>query len=458
MRKNLLFSTILSLFFLQATSQLPNCPQQPGQIPNFSGTPAQVNPANLSQAITNDGNYTVGEVFRYTNAVTVPVNINAFVYIEAIQNSVIRNFDNNASGVVQRFQPTIQPNPANLTAATQEGWVQFRIEFRYNGGASNGQLVNLASGLQFRHYDIDGHTNGATGFFKETGWTTGQNGAYLIAPTDLTSGGEITDAGPPANTTWKKILGQAAEHDGASSDPNVVYTSQFGTVNTVRFRMGYLFVKGDGGNIANQVAREYAAEFGCFDLSNAIPLPVKLESFSGAYKNDKVTLNWSTSAETNFSRFEVERSFSGTDYNVAGMVLSYGTPASTAQYEFPDNVAAVNSNLLYYRLKMIDNDGRFYYSPVVIIRKENIQQAGISVFPNPVVENVVQLKISSSSRNTISIRIIDLNGKILSEQVRPVIDGNNSLAVDLPLLKSGVYTMQVITREKTMNAKFAVLK
>ena len=92
------------------------------------------------------------------------------------------------------------------------------------------------------------------------------------------------------------------------------------------------------------------------------------------------------------------------------------------------------------------------------MRKENIQQAGISVFPNPVVENVVQLKISSSSRNTISIRIIDLNGKILSEQVRPVIDGNNSLAVDLPLLKSGVYTMQVITREKTMNAKFAVLK
>src|SRR5437762_3454479 len=136
MRKNLLFSTTLLLFVIQAISQLPNCPQQSGQIPNFSGTSSQVNPANLTQVITNDGNYSTGEVFRYTNAVTVPVNINAFVYIEAMQNAVIRNFDNNASGVVQRFQPTIQPNPANLTTATQEGWVQFRIEFRYNGGTT----------------------------------------------------------------------------------------------------------------------------------------------------------------------------------------------------------------------------------------------------------------------------------------------------------------------------------
>lgn len=457
MRKNLLFSTTLSLFFIQAISQVRNCSQQPGQIPNFSGTPSQVNPANLSQVIVDDGNYTVGEVFRYTNAVTIPVNINAFVYIEAIQNAAVRIFDNNASGVVQRFQPTIQPNPADLTAATQEGWVQFRVEFRYNGGAMNGQLVSLASGLQFRHYDIDGHANGTTGYFKETGWTTGQDGVYLIPPTDLTNGGDTTDT-PPANTQWRKVLGQAAEHDGPSSDPNVAYTSQFGPVNTVRFRMGYLFVKGDGGNVINQVAREYAAEFGCFDLSTAIPLPVKLESFSGAYNKSKVTLTWTTSAETNFSRFEVERSLNGKDYDVAGVVFSYGTPVSAAQYEFPDNVSSINNNAIYYRLRMIDNDGRFNYSPVVIIRKDNSGGIGIRVFPNPVSENVVQLKISSSSRNTIKIRIIDLNGRALSEQLRPVIEGDNSLPVKLPLLQNGVYTMQVVARDKTMTTKFTVLK
>ena len=227
MKKSLLFFlyAFYALPFLHAYAQLPNCPQQPGQIPNFSGTPVQVNPANLSQTVPNDGVYSVGEVFRYTNAVNIPANINAYVYVDAIQNAVISNLDNNAAGVglVSRFQPLIRPNPNNLTAATQEGWVQFRLEFRYNGGPFNGQLINLAPGLQFRHMDIDGNTRGTTGSFRETGWTTGQAGAYFIAPTNLTNAGSVTDAGPPNPTKWIRILGQTSEHNGPSSDANVTY-------------------------------------------------------------------------------------------------------------------------------------------------------------------------------------------------------------------------------------------
>ncbi|MES1225081.1 MAG: hypothetical protein ABUT20_56890, partial [Bacteroidota bacterium] len=115
MKKNLLFLTGFLLSLLQSIAQLPSCPQQPAQIPNFSGIPSQVNPSNLSQVITNDGVYSVGEVFRYSNAVTTPANINAFIYIEAAQNAGIQNFDNNGLGVAARFQPTIRPNPVNLT-------------------------------------------------------------------------------------------------------------------------------------------------------------------------------------------------------------------------------------------------------------------------------------------------------------------------------------------------------
>jgi hypothetical protein len=140
------------------------------------------------------------------------------------------------------------------------------------------------------------------------------------------------------------------------------------------------------------------------------------------------------------------------------MIFSYGSPESSVSYEFPDNVAAIDNNIIYYRLRMIDNDGHFSYSPVISIRKENTQQQGISIFPNPVTENAVQLRISSSSRNTVRIRVIDMNGKIMSEQLKTVIDGNNSLAVNLPALTNGIYTMQVITRDKTMNTKFTVIR
>ncbi|MBS1575125.1 MAG: T9SS type A sorting domain-containing protein [Bacteroidetes bacterium] len=458
MAKNLLFLIGCTLCILQSQSQLPNCPQQPGQIPNFSGTPSQVNPANLNQVISNDGTYSVGEVFRYTNAVTIPANINAYIYIEAARNATIQTFDNNGAGLSARFQPTIRPNPVNLTTATQEGWVQFRIEFRYSGGSMAGQLVNLAPGLQYRHFDIDGYTNGSTGYFRETGWTTGQSGAYFIAPTSLTNGGSITDGGPPDPTKWIEILGQTSEHNGPSSDPNVTYTSQFGPVNTVRFRMGYQFVKGNGGNITNQVAREYAVEFGCFDLTNNIILPVKLESFSGVYKNERVKLNWTTSSEVNFSRFEVERSSNGIDYTEAGIVFGDGNSSLSTKYEFPDDLSPINSNIIYYRLKMVDDNETFSYSPVVVIRKETNISGGLSVFPNPSSGNSIQLRLSSDSKGGINIKVYDLNGKIVSKQVQSISDGNNSITIKLPGLNNGVYIMQVTGRQHTQNLKFTILR
>ncbi|MGC4034494.1 MAG: T9SS type A sorting domain-containing protein [Chitinophagaceae bacterium] len=458
MTKNLLFLIGYFLFLIQSNAQLPNCPQQPGQIPNFSGIPSQVNPANLNQVITNDGTYSVGEVFRYTNAVTIPTNINAFIYIEAAENATIQNFDNNGAGLAARFQPTIRPNPANLTSATQEGWIQFRIEFRYNGGSMAGQLINLSPGLQFRHFDIDGFTHGSTGYFRETGWTTGQAGAYLIAPTNLTDGGAVTDAGPPNPTTWRKILGQTSEHDGPSSDANVTYTSQFGPVNTIRFRAGYIFVKGNGGNINNQVAREYGIEFGCFDLTNNILLPVKLENFSGVYNSDKVKLNWVTSSEIDFSRFEVERSLNGTDYKEAGIVFANGSSTSTSKYEFPDDVSSLNSPIVYYRLKMVNDNETFSYSSVVIIRKETNASAGVSVFPNPSSGNTVQLRISSQSADIAEISVFDLNGKMLNRQLQPVSIGNNSITVKLPIAQNGVYTMRISSGDKIQFLKFTIAK
>lgn len=454
MTKSLLGLLCSIPIFLFTNAQLPSCPQQAGQIPNFSSTPVQVNPANLSQTVTNDGLFTVGEVFRFTNAVTYPRNINAYLYVEAIQNATLTNFDNNGSGIASRFQPQIRPNPADMTAATQEGWVQFRIEFRNNGGAQNLQLVNLAPGLQFRHLDIDGYTRGTTGSFRETGWTTGQAGAYFLAPTDLTNAGTVASGG----SNWIKILGQTVEHDGPSSDPNVTYISQFGTVNTIRFRMGYLFTRGNGGAVTNQVAREYVAEFGCFDLSNNIPLPVKLTGFGGAIKNDKAILNWETAEEINFSRFEIERSSNGVDYSTVGIELSDGGASVTTRYEFPDDLSAVSGSAFYYRLKMIDADGLFTYSPVVLIKKENGTVSGITIFPNPVVTNNVQVKMSFVSRSTIELRIVDLNGRILAKQVQTVYSGNNSIQVRLPALQTGTYVLQAVSSEKTMNQKFTVIR
>jgi len=107
---------------------------------------------------------------------------------------------------------------------------------------------------------------------------------------------------------------------------------------------------------------------------------------------------------------------------------------------------------------MVDDDGAFSYSPVVVIRKEVNVSAGLSVFPNPSSGNILQLRLFAESKGAVQIKIFDLNGKFLFKQVQSVSDGSNSITVKLPALNNGVYMMQVTGRGKTENTKFTILK
>ncbi|NJO25568.1 MAG: hypothetical protein HC867_07120, partial [Bacteroidia bacterium] len=129
--RTLLVSVFITGSVTVINAQTYPCFQTAPQIPNFSGAFVKVNPSDLAQVIDSDGNYTYnpGDVFRCLNVVTDPVNVNAYFFIESMVNATIDNWDNNAAGIAQRFQPRIAPSPQNMTA-NQEGYVQFRIEFR----------------------------------------------------------------------------------------------------------------------------------------------------------------------------------------------------------------------------------------------------------------------------------------------------------------------------------------
>lgn len=431
--KQLLLS-FLAILFLSGISQISfaQCNQPASQIPDFSGTVVKVDPNNLASVIDNDGNYTfnVGDCFRYVNVVTSPSNMNAYIYIEAISNASIVMFDNNAAGVAQRFQPRISPNPSNMNS-DQEGYVQFKIEFRQN--TTGLPLVNLSSGLRFRHFDMDGYTRGTTGYFRETGWTTGQNAVLFNSPSNLTDDGNYTDGG----FTWRKILGQTTEHDGVSSDADVYYTSVLGATNVVRFRMGYKFVKGNGGNLS-QGYREYAAEFGCFDISNNIPLPVKLVSFKGNIVNDVAKISWESSVEDNIDGYIIQRSYNGTDFSDVGTVQALGRGNV---YTYNDPVS-VSSDKIYYRLKIQERSGDFSYSNSVLLKTSAVS-GSISAGPNPF-KKQVQFSITASQATDMTYTLISVDGRQLKKNTQRLSKGTNTYFInDLESLQTGIYFLQV---------------
>jgi hypothetical protein len=425
-------------------------------VPSFSGVPLLVQGTDLQP----------GAVYLYQDVVTSPEILDALVKIEVDSNAHVTYLDNNSPNA-GRFQPRVA-NDGTLGSGAEtsaKGWVQFSITFikddsyTENNPATDADDVYTAkslSGLRFQHYDVDGFENGSgsgAGYFREIGAICNPIGVYVNAPTNLIDGGSYAAGG----YTWRKVLGETGEHTGISSDPDVTFTASFGAVSVIRFRLGFEFVKGNGSSIT--VDREYATEFTCLTYVQQTTLPVRLISFTGSYRTGVTALNWETENEQNFDHFEIERSSNGADFSAIGLKEAASGNSSRIGYQFPDDLSLVNGNVFYYRLKIEDKDGQFKYSNVIMIRKESKSINGISINPNPVVGGMATVRLTSSGDRVVSFKVIDMNGKVVSQQQNKVYGGNNSISINnLDRLQSGIYLLQMGNGDEITSIKFSIAK
>ncbi|MGA0557875.1 hypothetical protein ACO2Q8_14555 [Larkinella sp. VNQ87] len=100
-----------------------------------------------------------------------------------------------------------------------------------------------------------------------------------------------------------------------------------------------------------------------FNWDDAPALPVRLASFSGKRVENQVRLGWQTTFESNSAYFVVERSTDAKAFEALGRVVSLGFSESLQQYGFTDEAPVLGTN--YYRLRQVDQDGRFAYSKII---------------------------------------------------------------------------------------------
>jgi hypothetical protein len=203
---------------------------------------------------------------------------------------------------------------------------------------------------------------------------------------------------------------------------------------------------------------------GLTDLaSNLYPqlsaLPVRLLSFSGHYRNQKTMLNWETEGEHNFSYFEIQRSSNGSNYVTINTKPSAGNSNSRQNYQFTDDLSSVSGTAFTYRLKMVDIDGQFKYSDVIMIRKETTTIKGITLNPNPVINGMATARFTATAAGSFDFRIIDLSGKIVWQQQNKVFEGNNSVSLSgLEHLPPGIYILQMANGNELHTVKFIAAK
>lgn len=118
-------------------------------------------------------------------------------------------------------------------------------------------------------------------------------------------------------------------------------------------------------------------------VAQASPLPVELSAFTATRGGSAVQLRWATASEKNSQAFEVERSLNGEVFDPIGKVAAAGNSSASHHYALLDATLPGSAAMLYYRLKQLDLDGTFSYSPVRTVALTHLLPYSLAVFPNP---------------------------------------------------------------------------
>lgn len=179
--------------------------------------------------------------------------------------------------------------------------------------------------------------------------------------------------------------------------------------------------------------------FGAANLT----LPLNLITFRGVYKSGSSYLNWETKNEINSDYFIVERSTNGNIFEEIGKINAKGKVNQNTNYELIDAKASLlGVSNIYYRLKIVDRDGSYSYSSIVLITVPDILITIINIFPNPT-RGEATVSISSPKEQKIQWQLVDQAGRVINNQSTVVRKGSNNIPVSLQSLPSGTYFIKV---------------
>ncbi|MEI9943343.1 MAG: GEVED domain-containing protein [Chitinophagaceae bacterium] len=248
---------------------------------------------------------------------------------------------------------------------------------------------------------------------------------------DVNADGDFTDAedifqtgttthGSPVSTTFSTTIPITGTAAGAAS----------GRIRVLGAAINPTFTKamnGTGSFVNGEVEDYY--------VSYLFPLPLTLTNFTVARQNNHAILNWSTSSELNTQSFIIERSTNGNNYVSIGTVAAAGNSNTTLHYNFTDNTtAAVN----YYRLKMLDIDGKFTYSEIRLLNFSS--EKIIIVYPNPAKDKLTVTGIEAG----IQLRLLSNTG----QQIISTISTGNTMQLNIKKYPAGGYILQVMSKDE----------
>jgi Secretion system C-terminal sorting domain len=173
-------------------------------------------------------------------------------------------------------------------------------------------------------------------------------------------------------------------------------------------------------------------------------LPLHFTNTKAWIKNSGVQIEWTAENEINVKEYAIEKSTDGRLFNRIATLNANSN--GNKNYVSLDATPSTGNN--YYRIKAIDNDGRFMYSVIMLVKISGDKK--ITVYPNPA-KRGEPLQISLQNITASKIEIINTVGQVVYSNSSKQ---TGSISIPLPeALSAGQYIIRIISEREVQLQK-----
>jgi hypothetical protein len=183
----------------------------------------------------------------------------------------------------------------------------------------------------------------------------------------------------------------------------------------------------------------YTYPTGCPTANSS--LPVKFAGFSAKKTVSGVSLTWNVGSEENVNGYEVQKSSDGKNFTKIGFVAA----SNASSYSYTD---VKPGDVVYYRIKSVDNDGKYAYSTVVSVKGQQ-STVVLRAFPVPT-QNQLTIQHSTASNNS-KIEIVAADGRMVKSV--SIASGAQQTNIDISTAKPGIYVIRFVDNTNTETIK-----
>ncbi|MEO8765507.1 MAG: T9SS type A sorting domain-containing protein [Ginsengibacter sp.] len=378
---------------------------------------------NHFAAVSSNGNY----------GVTLS---NQDCYFMQTGNSTVQDLDENTG----RIKVLVAGRVDGAGMANQDNDVVFNQRYAISAYDTYSAVTSMKSSLEHQNAFVSAEISNTTGILPE------KNFSFLTIsdPNTLLWALKPAEEGMDTNGAIVRVwnLSNAAHgssfvfNDDITDAKNITHIET--DVSTASFADKTLST-----SVGKNQMKSYRVK-----LVASTALPIRLTDFAGLKQNGINKITWRAEEGINFSGYTLERSEDGNNFTELTTVAGTGS----GSYSYDDaNIDELKP--YYYRLKLGEKDGSFFYSTIILVTVDP-HTKDFLLYHNPV-HNELKFQLILDKQARFDVWINDITGKTLIKSAPPLFEvGNNYFTINTSNLPVGTYVLIVRNAEKKYIRKF----